>query len=441
MKKNVGVRPAIPSAVPQTGPRLRNSLDPQPLDPTTFPHQGRYGRLPGTIPNLAHMLDSYGVSVRYDVIRKRLIVQSALWTSPPDNSDNIALTNIVSLACLNQLPRNDIEAFVAAIADSNPYNPVEEWILSKPWDGIDRLPTMCATLTQTEDYPVELKNLLMRKWLLSAVAAARSKSGFRCRGVLTLQGAQGLGKTTWVSSLVPDRTLRDAVVKIDHHLDATNKDSILGAVCHWICEIGEVESSMKKEVARLKGVITRDSDKVRKPYARAESEMPRRTVFAATVNQAKFLVDDSGNSRWFVIPVTAVKYEHNIDMQQVFAQLNVEFDAGEPWWLSAEEEAQLDAQNRPHRTISAVEDLLLGAFDLTLVGQPNLLAMTPRELLVFLGIRDPHNAQCKECAGTLRTYLGEPKRIQGRDKWRIPLAPDAPAGGMPVHSHGPDKFD
>ena len=169
--------------------------------------------------------------------------------------------------------------------------------------------------------------------------------------------------------------------------------------------------------------------------------MPRRTVFAATVNQAKFLIDDTGNSRWWVIPVKAVDYEHNIDMQQVFAQLNVEFEAGEPWWLSAEEDAQLDAQNRPHRTISAIEDLLLGAFDLTLIGQSNLLAMTPRELLVLLGIRDPHNAQCKECAGTLRTYLGEPKRIQGRDKWRIPLAPDTPVGGMPVHSHGPDKFD
>lgn len=422
-------------------PHLRNSREPEALDPHSFPHRSPGGRLAGTIENVRHLLNGYGITARYDLIRKKLIIYGSYWTSTPDNADNVAMTQIVSLAGLNGLPRGDIEAFVAAVGESNPSNSVKDWILNRAWDGTDRLGFYYNTLVTAESYPWELKALLMRKWLLSAVAAALMPKGFRCRGVLTLQGAQSLGKTSWVASLVPDPVLREAILKVDHHLDANNKDSILGATCHWIVEIGELESSMKKEVARLKGVLTRDSDKVRKPYARGESEMPRRTVFVATVNQANFLVDDTGNSRWWVIPVIAVDYQHGIDMQQLFAQLAVEFEDGAEWWLTAAEEAVLEAQNRPHRSISAIEDMVLDAFDLELKGEPGLRALTPRELLVELGIQYPTNPQCKECAGILRTYLEEePKRIKGRDTWRIPFRLD-PKGNPLLGPPEKDKFD
>jgi predicted P-loop ATPase len=402
-------------------PLLKNWRKPEPLDPQSFPHKPSGRGLPGTIENLQHLLDSYGISVRYDVIRKKVIVQTTRWSTTRDNADNAALAQIVSLASLNGFPRGDIETFVATIADSKPYNPVTEWITSKPWDGKDRLPEIFDTLTEAEDYPPPLKRTLIRKWLLSAVAAATLEHGYRGRGVLTLQGPQRIGKTSWVRALVTDKELCAAVVKIDHHIDANSKDSILSATSHWICEIGELDSSFRKDVARLKGLLTRDTDKVRKPYARAESELPRRTVFAATVNDARFLVDDTGNSRFWTIAVTAIDWQHSIDMQQLFAQLAVDLAAGAEWWLTAEEEELLEAQNRPHRTISAVEDLVLAELDLERIGDPNLTAMTPRELLVLLEVKLPTNQQCKECAGVLRTYLGEPRRIQGRDKWRIPF--------------------
>ena len=152
------------------------------------------------------------------------------------------------------------------------------------------------------------------------LAAALKPRGFRGRGVLTFQGPQGIGKTSWVASLVPDPVLRDMVIKLDHHLDPNNKDSILGAISHWIVEIGELDSSFKKDVARLKGVLTSDSDKVRRPYARTESEYPRRTVFFATVNDNNFLVDSTGNTRWWTIPLASIKYQHGF---AVFAAVYV----------------------------------------------------------------------------------------------------------------------
>lgn len=402
---------------------LPNNTKPEPLSPGSFPHPpGAGGRLPPTKENFVHLLAGYDVVVAYDVIRKRVAIRCDRWDAGlVDNADNAALAEVFSLAALNGFARVNVECFLEAIANSNPYNRVEEWITSKPWDGRDRLPDIYATLETADHFPLDLMVILVFKWLLSAVAAALLKSGFRCRGVLTFQGAQGIGKTRWFSALVSDPILRAMLVKIDHHMDAHNKDSILGAITHWICEIGELDSAMKRDVARIKGVLTRDSDKVRRPYLRADSEMPRRTVFAATVNHARFLVDDTGNSRWWVLPLTRVNFNHDVDMQQLFAQLAVELENGAEWWLNSEEDARLDEQNRPHRTISAVEDLVLDELELDRASESGLPAMTPRQLLVFLGIQQPANPQCKECAGVLRDYLGEPKRIQGRDKWRIPL--------------------
>ena len=135
-----------PTEGPATAaPSRRNSVEPEALDPDSFPHRARGGRLPGTIENVRHLLDSYGITARYDLIRKKLIIQGPTWSSTPDNADNVAMTRIVSLACLNGLPRGDIEAYVAAVAEATPTNPVADWILGSPWDGTDRLPAFYDT--------------------------------------------------------------------------------------------------------------------------------------------------------------------------------------------------------------------------------------------------------------------------------------------------------
>jgi len=200
------------------------------------------------------------------VIRKKLQINIPGSSGCPDNADNTALSQIISLARLNNLSVGQVPSFVEAIGDRNQFNPVAGWITSKSWDWTDRLQALCDTLVVREDFPRDLKKLLVYRWLLSAVAAALKHSGFRSRGVLTLQGPQSIGKTAWISALVSDPVLRDAVVKLDHHLDAGNKDSLITAVCHWLVEIGELDSSFKKDVARLKGFITGDRDKVRRPY-------------------------------------------------------------------------------------------------------------------------------------------------------------------------------
>jgi len=388
-----------------------------------FPDQPREpkGALPCTLPNLRHMLKQYGIVVRYNVVKKKIRVVIPDHVGSFDNADNVALTKVVSLAIRNGLGAGQVPAYIEAIADENLYNPAADWILSKPWDGIDRLPAIYGTLETRAGFPEQLKRALIYRWLLSLVAAALKASGFKGRGVLTLQGPQGIGKTSWVMSLVDDPLLRDMLVKVDHHLDPSQKDSILGAMSHWLVEIGELDSSFRKDMARLKGVLTSDSDKIRRPYARTESEYPRRTVFMATVNEANFLVDHTGNSRWWTLPVVKAHFNHGINMQQLFAQLAVDYRAGVQWWLTPEEETQLAQRNERHRSLSAVEELLLARLDLQPPVEGNKVKKTALQVLAAAGIERPSNQQCKDANAFLRRSLGEPRRIKGLNYWMVAL--------------------
>lgn len=399
-----------------TGP---TSLD-IPLDPAAFPHQGRYNPK-ATIQNIEIMLHAYRIRVRYDVIARRTEITIPGHCGTADNIDSSTFTQILSLANLNNISTGSLLQFVDAIADKHPVNPVADWIKSKPWDGVDRLPVFYATLTTSEEFPATLKEILLYRWLLSAVAAALMASGFHSRGVLVLCGPQAIGKGSWIVALINDELLRALYIKVDHHLDPSNKDSILGALSHWIVELAELEGTFKrKDIARLKGFITSDKDKVRRVYALRESEYQRRTVFAASVNQQDYLVDDTGNTRWWTLPVVEVNYEHGIDMQQLWAQMACRYESGsEQWWLAKDEERELEQFNQAHRSVSVIRDDILETFDFD-APKDKWHRQTATQVLILLGYHQPNNQLARECGGILRDMFGESTRSQSMTRWLVP---------------------
>jgi putative DNA primase/helicase len=322
---------------------------------------------------------------------------------------------------LNGMSHTQVAKHVLAVADSNPVNPARDWIMSKDWDGVDRVADICSTLTVRAGFPIEIKNVLVKKSLVSAVAAATMPHGFHCRGILTFSGPQGIGKTSWVRSLVPEGLLRDKFVLTGHLLDTSNKDSMLTALSKWLVEIGELDATFKKEFVRLKSFITADRDAIRRLYERSNSEYQRRTIFFATVNEENFLIDPSGNSRFWTLPVVHIDYAHNIDTQQLFRQLYHELQQGAKWWLTPEEEQQLTDLNQAHRAVSAIEERVLEEFDFDLA-EDQWSTMSASGVLRYIGYRQPSSPQSRECGGVLRKHLGEPtSRTHGISKWKVPL--------------------
>ncbi|MBK8318457.1 MAG: hypothetical protein IPL05_07660 [Betaproteobacteria bacterium] len=184
---------------------------------------------------------------------------------------------LVNMTAINGIYSLHVERYVQAIANRNPHNPVAEWIRSTPGGWQDRLSAVINTLKTQPDYPPDLRRTLMHKWFLSAVAAIFTPSGFSARGVLVLQARRLLGKPAGSERLSRPRTSGKRVTprspsrrKLKGHGDYRRHPLIV--------EIGELDSSFRKDIARPKGLITSDTDKVRLPYHRRDSEFPRRTV-------------------------------------------------------------------------------------------------------------------------------------------------------------------
>ncbi|ADE87946.1 DNA primase [Escherichia phage vB_EcoM_ECO1230-10] len=385
------------------------------VNPFMFPHMSHQQKPLNTWENLEWLLDQYGIKSRYNEISKDVVVTIPGKDYGNDASANSALTEIVSLCARNGMPSGSCAEYVKLIAMSNRYNPASEFITAKPWDGVSRIYDLCDTLETAEGFDRSLVLMMVRRWLISAVAAAMQPTGFYSKGVLVLQGEQSLGKTAWFRSLVPP-TLRE-LIKVGATIDPANKDSVSSAIGRWMVELGELDATFRKsDIARLKSFISQDRDEIRRPYDRLESTYQRRTVFFASVNPKHFLADDTGNVRWWTIPVTRINYEHDIDMQQVWAEVAQLYREGERWWMNAEEEAMLEQVNKEHEAIDPVEEMILMRYEWGCDRPAAYTDRTATQVLQEIGYDKPNKAQTTHCAGVLRKLTGKPARKSGSNR-------------------------
>lgn len=293
-----------------------------------------------TIENLAEICRRLSVTVRYNVISKEeeLLIPNGSFSV--DNRQNASLAWLTSWCARFKMASDKLGDYVTYLADQNQFNPVAQWITSKPWDGVSRLPQLYATITSTDE---QLKEILMRRWLLSAIAAAVEPDGVSAHGVLVIQGSQYLGKTKWFKSLVPADL---GVVQDGMMLRPDDRDSVKQIVSFWLVELGELDATFRKsDIAALKSFLTRKNDVLRRAYARKESTYARRTVFFGSVNPKQFLHDPSGNRRYWTIEATNIDHSHSVDMQQVWAEVHAMYQAGERHYLLPDEMDRLNGHN------------------------------------------------------------------------------------------------
>ncbi|MDE6657096.1 MAG: virulence-associated E family protein, partial [Oscillospiraceae bacterium] len=110
-------------------------------------------------------------------------------------------------------------------------------------------------------------------------------------------------------------------------IDTRNKDDIIQVTSNWIVELGEIGSTMRKDMDSLKAFLTKSMDEYRAPYGRTSLKYPRKTSFVGTVNDEKYLIDETGNRRFATIPIKtgiSLNYDTQIvpfDSLQFWAQI------------------------------------------------------------------------------------------------------------------------
>lgn len=411
------VRDQIKRAVPEPDAGDYVPLDAD-VNPFMFPHLTAQSKPKNTWENLAWMLQEYGITLQYNVITKDLDVKVPGQDYGFDNRANCTLAEITSLCARNNMPKADLALYMQKIANDNSCNPVKDFIDAAPWDGVSRLGQLVDTVKTGPDYDRNLLSLCIRRWLISAVAAALKETDFWSKGVLVFQGGQSKGKTSWIRALLPapiDNLFKEGAI-----IDPSQKDTVSSAISHWIVELGELDGTFKKtDVARLKAFISNKVDMLRRPYDRLESKYPRRTVFFASVNPKEFLSDDTGNVRWWTVPVTDVNYEHGIDAQQIWAEVAVLFREGERWWMNDDEEALLELTNAEHTPIDPLEELIRGRFNWAAPLRPRTMSAT--DVLIAIGYDKPGRAAATQASTLLKKITGkEPRKSNGSKVFDMP---------------------
>lgn len=376
------------------------------------------------IDNLVEICRRLGVTIRYNVISKEeeILIPGQAFSS--DNQANASLAWISSECSLFEFPTDKLGEFMTYIADKNLYNPVVEWVQSKPWDGVSRVQDLYDTVKAKDEWVdphiKNLKETLIKRWMISAIAAAFSPNGVSAEGMLVFQGPQSLGKTSWLKSLTPPEL---ELAKDGMLLRTDDKDSVKQVNSFWIVELGELDSTFRRsDLAQLKAFITQDSDIIRRPYARRESKYARRTVFFGSVNPREFLHDQTGNRRYWTIECESITHQHGLDMQQVWAEFHEMWKKGESHRLTRDELAMLNRHNDAYMAIDPVEERILAGLDWDAPDATWRWAQAT-EVLIECGMDRPSRSDAQTAASLIRKRNdGRHRRSGGRNQlWCPPL--------------------
>ena len=319
-----------------------------------------------TISAVALHLKQNGINVKYDEITRKINVHGLEKLNSEYIAGNLPIIiyndlNLVYKKCT----MNIVQDFLKIITMQNAYNPVLEILDSEKWDGIDRLPELLKIMRINDND--SLSKTLIYKWLWQNLSMIRNKkdNNFGADGLLVLKGSQGIGKTSFARKMA----LKDEFFGESLTLDIRDKDTVLRAVSCWIGELGEIESTFKSDINAIKGFITLSTDKIRVPYGREADDIPRRTSFVGTCNSNEYLIDETGNRRYWTVSIN----EH-IDLESLekfnVLQLYLQIDEKaknniQGFRLTWEESQQLAERNRQHEKLikseQEVKDILYQA--------------------------------------------------------------------------------
>ncbi|MDI9468663.1 MAG: virulence-associated E family protein [Bacillota bacterium] len=224
-----------------------------------------------------------------------------------------------------------LETGVAVAMQRRRYHPVRDYLDSLEWDGTERLDTLLMDYLGTVDDNAYVR-AVTRKTLVAAVKRIY-EPGCKFDYVLTLQGSQGIGKSSILRRLVGG-WLQETMPSMDGKEAA---EQLRGA---WIVELAELAAMRRSEIESTKSFITRTVDIYRVPYGRRLSEFPRQCIFVATTNEATFINDATGGRRWWVVRLSGhprIKQGWTAldksTVDQVWAEAVVRYKAGEAVWL------------------------------------------------------------------------------------------------------------
>ena len=257
---------------------------------------------------------------------------------PWKDSDTLKLTSLLQRQLGFRRTGDDIVyRGVQHYAFENKRNEPREWIESIKWDGSPRIDSFFAEClgTENDEYHTSAsKNF----WI--GMMARIFNPGCIMRNVVVLEGRQLLGKSTALS-IIGGKWYAESAESI------MSKDFYISLAGKFLIEIAELDSFGKAEVTRVKQVVSCRSDRYRTPYGRVAEDHQRQCIFACTTNEAVYLKDSTGGTRFWPVKCGEI---HNDEIAQHRGQLFSEalhrYRAGEDWYKMPKEATEQHQEDR-----------------------------------------------------------------------------------------------
>lgn len=270
--------------------------------------------------------------LRYDdMLRKTMFVNS----EPVPLADH----HVVGIQCwlqrnggLRRIGKASTWDAVDRVCRAHAYHPVRDYLRDLEWDGKVRV---LGWLTRYCGVPQSAYTDAVGKMFFVAMVARIMRPGCKADHMLILEGPQGIKKSMVCQTLAGEAWFSDNLREIE------SKDVSIHLRGKWLVEWSEMHAMGRTEATALKAFMTTTHERFRPPYLREDVIEARQCVFVGTSNKDAYLRDETGGRRFWPVKCGEISIENlRTDRDQLFAEARALFEEGEPWWPSAEFEAE-----------------------------------------------------------------------------------------------------
>lgn len=334
-----------------------------------------------TLPDLKRKIVEH-VFLRYNEVTDQMVFRYRKPDDDDDTIDDVCPMTSPEWELVDEMKYNDIRYIIAdetgkrvlpqdvrSIIESSlakRIHPVRQYMEKLPlWDGVDRITELEQHIHVRSVHPTksdaevqEYLHWALKKWLVSMVATWMDDRKEN-QSILTFIGPQGVYKTTFFRHILPPPL--HPYFWENAHNSFRLKDDHFALTENCLVEIEEVDAFEGKDLSELKGLVTSEQVKERRPYAKFRTQKYRLASLCASGNEQYILTDKSGNRRWLCFWVDRIdnprEWQFNYD--QFYAQLLNEYSNGFQYYFDKSEEAHIEAFNLPFCQVSTEEELIV----------------------------------------------------------------------------------
>ena len=237
------------------------------------------------------------------------------------------------------------------------YHPFHYYMTNLPdWDGTDRATPL---LKRVSDDELWLKG--GRYWLRAMTVQWMGLEREHANTLVPVlvSSEQGLGKSTFCRSLLPD-SLRTFYLDNLNLTPGASPEKKL--VQKGLINLDEFDKVSERRQPDLKNLLQMLFVPIYRGKRLGYVTEPRLASFIATTNSRQILSDPTGSRRFLCVEVSRMISEASIEHKQLYAQLKQEVLNGERDYLNKEEEKEIQRRNKAYYRQSPLEDVFHACF-------------------------------------------------------------------------------